>query len=151
MMSSDATDSCGSSVQLGAMDFVPKPFTVLEINPPAAPPRSASATPSACSSAARSPSSACRSLLTMFEQERKSGQLSLIQDQLVAWIDFVRGQDRARRSTELFDSGSHAVMMSLLDWQAGYFELIGGHAGRPGARPRDHASSRSRACSMSRW
>jgi len=62
----------------------------------------------------------------MFEQERKSGQLSLIQDQLVAWIDFVEGKIVRARSTELFDSGSHAVMMSLLDWQAGYFELSAG-------------------------
>ena len=65
------------------------------------------------------------SLLTMFEQERKSGQLSVTRDQSVAWIDFVEGKIVRARSTEI-DSDSRAVIMNVLDWEAGYFELSAG-------------------------
>jgi hypothetical protein len=65
------------------------------------------------------------SLLTMFEQERKSGQLALTRDQLVAWIDFVEGRIVRAWSTEI-DADSRTVLMNVLDWQAGYFELSAG-------------------------
>jgi hypothetical protein len=67
------------------------------------------------------------SLLTMFEQERKSGQLALTRDQVVAWIDFAEGKIVRARSTEI-DADSRTVLMNVLDWQAGFFELSAGSA-----------------------
>jgi hypothetical protein len=67
----------------------------------------------------------------MFEQERKSGQLALTRDQLVAWIDFVDGRIVRARSTEI-DADARTVLMNVLDWQVGYFELS---AGTPPAAP----------------
>jgi len=72
-----------------------------------------------------------RLLVTMFEQERKSGQLALTRDQVVAWVDFIDGKIVRARSTEI-DADSRTVMMSVLDWQAGYFELV---AGSPAVAP----------------
>ena len=64
--------------------------------------------------------------MTMFEQERKSGQLSVTCEQSVAWIDFVEGRIVRARSTAHEDS--RAVIMDVLDWHAGYFELSAGAA-----------------------
>jgi hypothetical protein len=71
-------------------------------------------------------------LLQMFEQEKKTGTLSITRDQLVAWVDFVSGRIVRARSSET-DGGVKAVMMTLLDWKHGYFELTAGTpaAGRP--------------------
>ena len=38
------------------------------------------------------PTSRCRRCCQMFEQDRKTGQLSVTRDELVAWIDFVDGK-----------------------------------------------------------
>ncbi|HEX4419882.1 MAG TPA: response regulator [Kofleriaceae bacterium] len=129
MMSSDATDLVRlQAFQLGAMDFIPKPFTVLEVI--------LRARRWARASQRETERVVLRgaltelglpSLLTMFEQERKSGQLALTRDQVVAWIDFVEGKIVRARSTEL-DADSRSVMMSVLDWQVGYFELSAGTA-----------------------
>ena len=51
------------------------------------------------------------SLFTMFEQERKSGQLAVTREHFVAWIDFVEGKIVRARSTEV-DSDSRAVLMN---------------------------------------
>src|SRR5207237_10116009 len=64
-------------------------------------------------------------LLTMFEHERKSGQLSVTRDHFVGWIDFLEGKILRARSTEL-EADSHPVLMALLDWKDGYFELSAG-------------------------
>ena len=130
MMSADATDLIRlQAFQLGAMDFIPKPFTVLEVI--------LRARRWARASLRDTERVVLRgtltelglpSLLTMFEQERKSGQLSLTRDQVVAWIDFENGKIVRARSTEL-DADSRAVMMSVLDWQTGFFELSASVAG----------------------
>lgn len=65
------------------------------------------------------------SLLTMFEQERESGQLALTRDQQIAWIGFVDGRIVRARSTEVA-ADARTVMMNVLDWQAGHFELSAG-------------------------
>lgn len=129
MMSADATDLIRlQAFQLGAMDFIPKPFTVLEVI--------LRARRWARTSLRETERVVLRgtlaelglpSLLTMFEQERKSGQLALTRDQVVAWIDFVEGKIVRARSTEI-DADSRSVMMNVLDWQAGYFELSSGTA-----------------------
>jgi DNA-binding response OmpR family regulator len=132
MMSADATDLVRlQAFQLGAMDFIPKPFTVLEVI--------LRARRWARASQRDAPRILLRgtlaelglpSLLTMFEQERKSGQLSVTRDHFVAWIDLVDGRIVRARSSEV-DADSHSVLMSLLDWQHGYFELSAGNSERP--------------------
>jgi len=129
MMSSEATDLIRlQAFQLGAMDFIPKPFTVLEVILRAR--RWARASQREVGRVVLRGALAelgLPSLLTMFEQERKSGQLALTRDQLVAWIDFVDGRIVRARSTEI-DADSRTVLMNVLDWQAGYFELSTGSA-----------------------
>jgi len=127
IMSEDASDlSRLQAVQLGAMDYIPKPFTVLEVIIRARRWARASQrdTERVVLRGALTEVN-LPSLLTMFEQEKKSGQLAVTRDQSVAWIDFVEGKIvRARSSSN--DSDSRAVMMDVLDWQAGYFELSAG-------------------------
>ena len=127
MMSTDASDLVRlQAIQLGAMDFIPKPFTVLEVILRAR----------RWATLARHDTErvvlrgaltelALPSLLVMFEQEKKSGQLSVTRDQAVAWIDLVDGKIVRARSTAS-DADSRAVMMDVLDWQVGYFELAAG-------------------------
>lgn len=127
MMSAEATDLVRlQAFQLGAMDFIPKPFTVLEVILRARRWARASQRDTARvvlrGTLADLP---LPSLLTVFEQEKKSGQLSLTRDQLVAWIDFVDGRIVRVRSTEI-DADSRTVLMNVLDWQVGYFELTAG-------------------------
>jgi DNA-binding response OmpR family regulator len=134
MMSADATDLARlQAFQLGAMDFIPKPFTVLEVILRA---RRWAKVAHRADSGERVilrgtlTELGLPSLLAMFEQERKSGQLSVTRDQLVAWIDFSEGRIVRARSTEI-DADSRTVMMNVLDWQAGFFELTTGEAGEP--------------------
>jgi len=130
MMSSESTDLIRlQAFQLGAMDFIPKPFTVLEVILRAR--RWARAIRRGAERVILRGTLAelgLSSLLTMFEQERKSGQLALTHEQLVAWIDFDAGKIVRVRSSEL-DADSRTVLMRLLDWQAGYFELSAGSPG----------------------
>jgi DNA-binding response OmpR family regulator len=127
MMSSESTDLVRlQAFQLGAMDFIPKPFTVLEVILRAR--RWARASQRGAARVVLRGTLTelgLPSLLTMFEQERKTGQLSLTRDQLVAWIDFVDGKIVRARSTEI-DADARTVLMNVLDWQVGYFELSTG-------------------------
>jgi DNA-binding response OmpR family regulator len=127
MMSSDATDLVRlQAFQLGAMDFIPKPFTVLEIILRARRwARASRRDPERIVLRGALADVGLPSLLTMFEQQRKSGQLALTRDQLIAWIDFVDGRIVRARSTEVA-ADSRTVVMNVLDWQAGYFELSAG-------------------------
>ena len=133
MMSADATDLIRlQAFQLGAADFIPKPFTVLEVILRARRwARASQRDPERIMLRGALAELGLPSLLTMFEQERKSGQLALTRDQLVAWIDFVDGRIVRARSTEI-EADSRTVLMNVLDWQAGYFELS---AGAPPAAP----------------
>jgi len=148
MMSADATDLVRlQAFQLGAADFIPKPFTVLEVILRARRwARASQRDTERVVLRGALTQVGLPSLLTMFEQERKTGQLSITRDQLVAVIDFAEGKIVRARSSEL-DTDSHSVMMSLLDWKQGYFELSREHAGRTvGARRFDHAlAPRARA------
>jgi DNA-binding response OmpR family regulator len=127
IMSEDASDLARlQAVQLGAMDFIPKPFTVLEVIIRARRwARASQRDTERVVLRGALTEVALASLLTMFENERKTGQLAVTRDQSVAWIDFVEGKIvRARSSSN--DSDSRAVLMDVLDWQAGYFELSAG-------------------------
>ena len=127
MMSADATDLVRlQALQLGAMDFIPKPFTVLEVILRAR--RWARASRTDTSRVVLRGTLAelgLPSLLTMFEQERKSGQLSVTREHFVAWIDVIDGKVVRARSSEI-DADSHGVLMHVLDWKDGYFELTTG-------------------------
>ncbi|HEU0030759.1 MAG TPA: response regulator [Kofleriaceae bacterium] len=128
MMSADATDLIRlQALQLGAMDFIPKPFTVLEVILRAR--RWARASQRDTERVVLRGTLAelsLPSLLTMLEQERKTGQLAVTREHLVAWIDVVAGKIVRCRSSEL-DADSHSVLMSVLDWKDGYFELSSGN------------------------
>ncbi len=127
IMAADATDLVRlQAFQLGAMDFIPKPFTVLEVILRAR--RWARVRQRDLESVVLRGTLgelALPSLLTMFEQERKTGQLSITHDHFVAWIDFTDGKIVRARSSVL-DASSHDVLMSVLDWKDGYFELTTG-------------------------
>lgn len=124
MMSADATDLIRlQALQLGAVDFIPKPFTVLEIILRAR--RWARASQRDHDRVVLRGTLAelgLPSLLTMLEHERKTGQLAVTREQFVAWVDVVEGRIVRARTTEL-DGDSHQALMSVLDWKEGYFEL----------------------------
>jgi DNA-binding response OmpR family regulator len=129
LMCEDATDLVRlQALQLGAMDFIPKPFTALEVIIRAR--RWARANQRDTERVVLRGALTelpLASLLTMLEQEKKSGQLSVTREHAVAWIDFVEGRIVRARSTEL-DADSMAVMLDVLDWETGYFELAAGGA-----------------------
>jgi DNA-binding response OmpR family regulator len=136
MMASDATDLVRlQALQLGAADFIPKPFTVLEVILRAR--RWARANQRETDRIVLRGTLAelgLPSLLTMLEQERKTGQLAVTREHYVAWIDVVDGRIVRARSTEI-DGDSHQAVMGVLDWKEGYFELSSGAAN--GAREID--------------
>jgi CheY-like chemotaxis protein len=127
LMSANATDlSRLQAYQLGAADFIPKPFTVLEVILRAR--RWARASQSDTERVVLRGTLAevsLPTLLQMFEQEKKSGHLSLTRDQIVAWIDFVDGRIVRARSSEI-DTGGRDIVLKVLDWRHGYFELTAG-------------------------
>lgn len=127
MMSSETTDLARlQAFQLGAADYIPKPFTVLEVILRAR--RWALVSQRDAQRVILRGTLAelgLPSLLTIFEQERKSGQLSLTHNEHVAWIEFSDGRIVHARSTEV-EADARSVMMRLLDWNEGYFELSNG-------------------------
>lgn len=127
MMSANASDLARlQAFQLGAADFIPKPFTVLEVILRAR--RWARASQRDTERVVLRGTLAevsLPTLLQMFEQEKKTGQLSLTRDQLVAWIDFVDGRIVRARSSE-GDGNARDAVLKVLDWKNGYFELTAG-------------------------
>ncbi len=110
----------------GAMDYVPKPFTTLEIilrarrlARLARHDRDRVLVRGAVSELG------LPSLLTMIEQDRKSGVLTLTRSDHLAWLTFVDGRlVRVRSSDQRGDS--RATLMRVLDWTDGFFELAAG-------------------------
>jgi len=127
LMSANATDLARlQAFQLGAADFIPKPFTVLEVI--------LRARRWARVSQRDTERVVLRgtlddinlpTLLQMFEQDKKTGQLCVTRDQLVAWIDFVGGQIVRARSSEL-EASAREIVLKVLDWKHGFFELTSG-------------------------
>lgn len=127
MMSANATDLARlQAFQLGAADFIPKPFTVLEVILRARRwARSSQRDTERIVLRGSLTEVSLPTLLQMFEQEKKTGQLSLTRDQLAAWIDLVDGRIVRARSSEN-DGNGRAIVLGVLDWRAGYFELTAG-------------------------
>lgn len=127
LMSANATDLARlQAFQLGAADFIPKPFTVLEVILRAR--RWARASQRDTERVVLRGTLAeinLPTLLQMFEQEKKTGQLMITRDQLVAWIDFVAGHIVRARSSEV-DGSARDIVLKVLDWKHGYFELSAG-------------------------
>lgn len=129
MMSENATDLVRlQALQLGAVDFLPKPFTALEIILRARRlGRVGRREGERVLLRGAVEQLGLPSLLTMLEQERKTGVLRLTRDETVAWLSFVDGRlVRARASDKRDDSRS--TVMRVLDWTAGHFELSAGGA-----------------------
>lgn len=137
MMSEEATDLVRlQALQLGATDFIPKPFTVLEVIIRAR--RWARASQRDTERVVLRGTLAdinLPTLLQMFEQEKKTGTLAITRDQLVAWIDFVGGQIVRARSSEVAGT-AREIVLKVLDWKHGYFELTTGQP-TPGAAELD--------------
>ncbi len=117
------------ALELGALDFVTRPFNVHEVILRAGrlarrlrADRHAARPFLLRGSLAAVP---LPSLLTMCEQDRQSGQLELTHGTAVGTIELVDGRIVGARSTELLASG-RTILMSLLDWTAGDFELTAG-------------------------
>ncbi len=127
LMADDAGDLARlAAFQHGAVDFVAKPFTVLEVIL-----RTRRLVRAARQETERVmlrgvlADLGLPSLLTMMEQDRKSGNLMLTRNEIIAWIAFSQGRIvRARSSEPAPDARS--VLMSVLDWSDGYFELSSG-------------------------
>jgi DNA-binding response OmpR family regulator len=133
MMSANATDLARlQAFQLGAVDFIPKPFTVLEIILRARRwARASQRDPERVVLRGTLSELNLPSLLQMLESEKKSGQLAVTRDQLVAWIDFVDGKIVRARSSEV-EGDAREIVMKVLDWKHGFFELSAGNPA-PGA------------------
>jgi DNA-binding response OmpR family regulator len=127
MMSANATDLARlQAFQLGAVDFIPKPFTVLEIILRARRwARASQRDPERVVLRGTLSELNLPSLLQMLETEKKTGQLAITRDQLVAWIDFVDGKIVRARSSEV-EGDAHDIVMKVLDWKHGFFELSAG-------------------------
>jgi DNA-binding response OmpR family regulator len=117
--------------QQGAMDFVPKPFTALEVILRAR--RLARAHKREVERVVLRgtiDSIGLPSLLAMLEHDRKTGILRLTRDEVVAWLGFSEGRlVRARASDMRADSRS--TLMRVLGWTTGYFELSAGTVEEP--------------------
>ena len=133
MMSQNATDLARlQAFQLGAVDFIPKPFTVLEVILRARRwARAMQRDPERVVLRGTLSELNLPSLLQMLESEKKTGQLAVTRDQLVAWIDFVDGKIVRARSSEV-EGDARDIVMKVLDWKHGFFELSAGSPA-PGA------------------
>jgi DNA-binding response OmpR family regulator len=127
IMSEQASDLIRlRAFQLGAMDFIPKPFTVLEVILRARRiARGVARDPERVVLRGALTELGLPPLLTMLDQERKNGILSITRDDQIAWISFANGRIIKVRATEL-DGDSLTLLMHVLDWTEGHFELAVG-------------------------
>jgi DNA-binding response OmpR family regulator len=142
MMSANATDLARlQAFQLGAADFIPKPFTVLEVILRARRwARASQHNTERVVLRGALTEMQLPTLLQMFEADKKTGQLSITRDELVAWIDFVDGKIVRARSSEA-EGDVRTIVLKVLDWKHGYFELAGGQAAPPEASDDEVATS----------
>ena len=123
IITSESPSDIDAAFEAGAMDFIAKPFTAVEVVARAR--RLPSATPIVTDRVILRGALAELSLpalLTLLEQERKTGRVVLFGAQ-TAWIDLVDGRIVSAGCSGV-NAPSHAVMMSLLDWTHGSFEVI---------------------------
>jgi twitching motility two-component system response regulator PilH len=112
-----------AAFEAGAMDFIAKPFTAVEVVARAR--RLPIAEPVTTDRVVLRGSLselALPGLLTMLEQERKTGRIVLFGAQ-TAWIDVIDGRIAGAGCSGV-SAPTRAVMMSLLDWTHGTFELL---------------------------
>lgn len=111
----------GPAFDRGAMDFIAKPLVTNEVIVRAR--RLASANPRANDRVilrGTLADIALPALLTMFEMERKTGRLTLTGEH-VAWLDIEDGRIVSAGSSR--DTDADTILMSVLDWTTGNFEL----------------------------
>jgi DNA-binding response OmpR family regulator len=112
--------------QLGAADFIPKPFTALEV---------VLRTRRLARLYQRDGERVLlrgsiehlglASLLAMLEQDRRTGVLRVTADEVVAWLGFRDGR-LVRVSASDARTDSHTTLMRVLGWTRGHFELTAG-------------------------
>lgn len=123
IITSEQPNDIDEAFEAGAMDFIAKPFTSVEVVARAR--RLPAATPMVADRVVLRGSLAELSLpalLTLLEQERKTGRVVLFGAQ-TAWIELVDGRIVSAGSSGVA-MPTHAVMMSLLDWTHGSFEVV---------------------------
>ena len=119
--SSDLGD-LAAAFERGAMDFIAKPFTMLEMIVRAR--RLALASPRPTERVVLSGTLSdlpLPALLSMLELEKKTGRLAVTGEH-VAWIDIVDGKV-AGAGSATGEPDAKAILMTLLDWTHGTFEL----------------------------
>lgn len=128
LMSHDASDLRRlRAYRMGVKDFIPKPFTVAELCIRAR--RLARARRDDDERVLLRGSLAELSLpalFTTFERERKTGVLAVARDDEVAWISFRDGRPVKARTPES-SLDARGIVMELLDWTTGDFELTAAH------------------------
>jgi DNA-binding response OmpR family regulator len=127
LMSEQSTDLARlQAFQLGAADFIPKPFTVLEVILRARRWANVHARdPGRVVLRGALADMALPTLLQLLEADKKTGQMVVTRDELVAWIDFIDGRIvRAGSSATVGDA--RQVLLEVLDWRDGFFELTTG-------------------------
>ena len=127
IMSDEGSDLARlQAFQLGAMDFIPKPFTSLEIILRAR--RLVRITKHETERVQMRgvlTHMGLPPLLTMLDHEKKTGVLTVTRGEQIAWITFREGRVVRVRSSEV-EGYSRSVLMRVLDWSDGFFELSAG-------------------------
>jgi CheY-like chemotaxis protein len=121
IVTSSVTADIGPAFDRGAMDFIAKPMMTNEVIVRAR--RLAYASPRQTDRVilrGTLADVALSALLTMLEQERKTGRLALTGD-YVGWLDIEDGVIVSAGSSRDLDAPT--TLMSLLDWTHGTFEL----------------------------
>ena len=118
--------------QQGAMDFVPKPFTALEVILRARRLARAYKKREGERVILRGTidNLGLPTLLAMLEQDKKTGVLRLTRDEVVAWLGFADGRLMRVRASDI-RADSRSTLMRVLGWNSGYFELSEGTSEGP--------------------
>ncbi|CAN5868278.1 hypothetical protein BH11MYX3_BH11MYX3_22720 [soil metagenome] len=124
IVTSEEPSDIDLAFEAGAMDFIAKPFTAVEVVARARRLPTAQPVPTTDRVVLRGSLAelALPALLTMLELERKTGRVVLFGAQ-TAWVDVVDGRVINAGASGSF-AAVRAVLMSLLDWSHGSFELL---------------------------
>lgn len=123
IITSEQPADIDAAFEAGAMDFIAKPFTAIEVVARAR--RLPTAQPVTTDRVVLRGSLAelsLAALLTMMELERKTGRLVLFGAH-TAWIDVIDGRIAGAGCSGI-TAPTRAVVTSLLDWMHGTFELL---------------------------
>lgn len=123
IIASEEPADAGPAFDRGAIDFVVKPFTAVEVIARAR--RLVTSAPAAARVVLRGTLAdiTLPALLTLFEQEKKTGRLVLTADH-TAWIDLADGRIvGAGSSAPTASPDARKTLFAILDWTRGAFEL----------------------------